>query len=62
MAKFNVDPAQSWMVGDKERDLIPAKKLGIRRIQLMAMVEKSELAEVVAHTFTEVVDAILGEG
>ncbi|WP_421976842.1 D-glycero-alpha-D-manno-heptose-1,7-bisphosphate 7-phosphatase [Roseivirga seohaensis] len=61
MAKFNVDPAQSWMVGDKERDLIPAKKLGIRRIQLMAMVEKSELAEVVAHTFTEVVDAILGE-
>ncbi len=29
MAKFNVDPARSWMVGDKERDLLPAQKLGI---------------------------------
>jgi len=61
LAKFNIDPEQSWMVGDKERDLIPAKKLGIRRIQLMAMVEESELAELVTHNFTEVVDAILGE-
>ena len=29
VAKFNVNPARSWMVGDKERDLIPARKLGI---------------------------------
>jgi D-glycero-D-manno-heptose 1,7-bisphosphate phosphatase len=29
IAKFNVDPARSWMIGDKERDLIPARKLGI---------------------------------
>lgn len=32
IAKFNIDPAQSWMVGDKERDLVPAKKLGIQAI------------------------------
>lgn len=32
MAKFNIDPAQSWMIGDKERDLIPAKKLGVKTI------------------------------
>jgi len=34
IAKFNIDPRLSWMVGDKERDLIPAKKLGIRCIRV----------------------------
>lgn len=34
MAKFNIDPAQSWMIGDKDRDLVPAKKLGIKTIQV----------------------------
>jgi D-glycero-D-manno-heptose 1,7-bisphosphate phosphatase len=29
IAKFNIDPARSWMVGDKERDLVPAQRLGI---------------------------------
>ncbi len=29
IARFNVDPARSWMIGDKERDLLPAQKLGI---------------------------------
>ena len=29
IAKFNIDPARSWMVGDKERDLLPAQQLGI---------------------------------
>ncbi len=33
IAKFNVDTDASWMVGDKERDLIPAKKLGIKTIR-----------------------------
>lgn len=30
MAKFNIDPKQSWMIGDKPRDLYPAVKLGMR--------------------------------
>ena len=34
MAKFDIDPTQSWMIGDKETDLIPAKKLGIRTVLL----------------------------
>lgn len=32
IAKFNIDPARSWMIGDKERDLVPAQKLGISSI------------------------------
>lgn len=61
IAKFDIDPNASWMIGDKERDLVPAKKLGIKRIQIMALVEESELAEYRVHTFTEAVDLILGE-
>ncbi|MCS6823880.1 MAG: HAD-IIIA family hydrolase [Cytophagaceae bacterium] len=32
ISKFKISPLHSWMVGDKERDLIPAKKLGMRTI------------------------------
>lgn len=34
IAKYNIDPSASWMVGDKERDLIPAQKLGIQTIRI----------------------------
>lgn len=34
IAKYKVTPSQSWMIGDKDRDLIPAKKLGIKTIQV----------------------------
>lgn len=33
IAKFDIDPIASWMVGDKERDLVPAKKLGVKTIR-----------------------------
>ena len=29
IAKYGIQAEGSWMVGDKERDLIPAKKLGL---------------------------------
>jgi D-glycero-D-manno-heptose 1,7-bisphosphate phosphatase len=29
---YSVDPQQSWMVGDNDRDLVPARKLGIHTI------------------------------
>ena len=32
IAKFQIDPMQSHMVGDRERDLIPAKKLGMQTV------------------------------
>lgn len=32
IAKFDVDSSLSWMVGDKERDLIPATKMGLQTI------------------------------
>lgn len=32
ISKFNIDTGKSWMVGDRDRDLIPAKKLEINTI------------------------------
>ncbi len=34
IARYDIDVSQSWMIGDKERDLIPAQKLGIKTIQV----------------------------
>lgn len=36
MAKHHIDPQRSWMIGDKERDILPADRLGIRTIKLGA--------------------------
>ncbi len=32
IAKYQINPASSWMVGNSDRDLLPAIKLGIRTI------------------------------
>lgn len=34
IAKFDIDVRQSWMIGDKKRDLIPAIKMNLRTIQV----------------------------
>lgn len=39
IAKYAIEPTVSWMVGDRGRDLIPARKLGIRTIQVGNEVE-----------------------
>ncbi|UZR93952.1 D-glycero-alpha-D-manno-heptose-1,7-bisphosphate 7-phosphatase [Chondrinema litorale] len=44
IAKFNIDPEKSFMIGDKERDLIPAKKLNINTV-LVAKNQKETIAD-----------------
>lgn len=34
IAKYNIDTKQSWMVGDRLRDLVPAEKLGMKTVLL----------------------------
>ncbi|MFY0606256.1 MAG: HAD-IIIA family hydrolase [Cyclobacteriaceae bacterium] len=34
IAKFDIDVSQSWMIGDKKRDLIPAIKMNLKTIQV----------------------------
>lgn len=58
IAKFNIDPVQSWMVGDKHTDLVPAKKLGIRTIQVDHT--DSPLADHQVKNLPEAIAIILG--
>jgi len=30
--KYSINPARSWMIGDREKDMIPAKSLGINTV------------------------------
>lgn len=36
IAVYDIDPAKSYMIGDKERDIIPAQKCGIKGFQIEA--------------------------
>ncbi len=49
--KYNLDPNLCWMVGDKERDLVPARKLGIRTILIDG---ESEYADYVVKNVEEI--------
>ena len=42
IAKWSIDPAASWMLGDKPTDLIPARKLGMKTIGVKRGRELSE--------------------
>jgi len=34
IAKYNISPNQSWMIGNSERDMLPALKLGIKTVYI----------------------------
>ena len=59
MAKFNVDSACSWMIGDKERDLLPAQKLGIPGI-LIDEHQPETIAQATVNSLWEAAEWILG--
>ncbi len=58
IAKYKIDISSSWMIGDKNRDLVPAKKLGIKTIQVDN--QDSEVADYKASSLPSALDIILG--
>lgn len=58
IARFNIDVSQSWMVGDKERDLVPARKLGIRTVHLQTEEHQYE-ADIVVKSLLEAAKLIV---
>lgn len=58
IARFDIDPAQSWMVGDKERDIIPAHKFGIPGI-LISPERPETKARFIVQDLPEATDRIL---
>lgn len=45
IAKFNIDTTSSWMVGDRGRDIIPARELGITTVQIGHEIEPVNKAD-----------------
>src|SRR5882724_4749884 len=45
IAKFDINIKKSWTVGDRGRDIIPARMLGIRTIQIGDEIDKNEKAD-----------------
>ncbi len=58
IAKYKIDTKLSWMVGDKERDLIPAKKLGIKTIQVEN--DDSRMADYRVKSLPDALEVIFG--
>lgn len=58
IAKHNIDVSNSWMIGDRESDMIPAKKMGLRTIQV-TLAKSSSYADHVVLNFAQAVDLLL---
>ncbi len=57
VARFGIDVSQSWMLGDKERDLIPAKRIGVPRLVFIGSTpETPTVANFVAASLHEAVE------
>lgn len=61
IARYNINPIHSWMIGDRGRDLIPAKKLGIRTIQIGHEIESENQGDYVVSDLTEAANIIASE-
>ena len=59
IAKYNIDIEHSWMVGDKKRDIEPAKRLGLKTIQVGKV--NDGLADYLAKDLLAASAIILGE-
>ena len=60
IAKFSIDVSKSWMVGDRGRDIVPARMLGIKTIQIGDEIEEAERADHEVDSLSEAVKLILG--
>jgi len=60
IARFKITPAGSWMIGDKERDIIPAKKFGISTVRIIGTPEPT-VATLTAKNLPEATQKILAQ-
>ncbi|SFC16176.1 D-glycero-D-manno-heptose 1,7-bisphosphate phosphatase [Flexibacter flexilis DSM 6793] len=62
IARFDIDPAQSWIVGDAERDLLAGHKVGVKGILVPSHKEQnSTYAQCIAADLYEATDFILSQ-
>ena len=53
ISKYNLDPKQCWMIGDKEKDVEFGKALGMRAIQVSDSLSFSEAATIILGSDSE---------
>lgn len=61
IARFDVDATQSWMIGDRGRDIIPARDLSIRTIQIGHEIEHENRADFTVENLLEAAQLILSK-
>ncbi len=61
IAKFNIDVKTSWMVGDRGRDIIPARELGIATIQIGHEIEHINKADFAVNDLLQAAKLILSK-
>jgi D-glycero-D-manno-heptose 1,7-bisphosphate phosphatase len=61
IAKFDIDVHTSWMVGDRGRDIIPARDLGIATIQIGHEIEPVNKADFAVHDLWQAAQLILSK-
>lgn len=59
IARFSLLPQACWMVGDRGRDIIPARALGITTIQVGDEIEKENQADYKADSLIDAAELIL---
>jgi D-glycero-D-manno-heptose 1,7-bisphosphate phosphatase len=59
IAKYNIAIQHSWMVGDRGRDIVPARTLGIRTIQIGDEIERENRADYAVNNLREASKVIL---
>ncbi|MEQ8472664.1 MAG: HAD family hydrolase [Marinoscillum sp.] len=57
IARYDIDIDQSWMIGDKKRDMIPAIKMGLKTVQVDG--NDDQMADMVAPNLLEAVKKII---
>jgi D-glycero-D-manno-heptose 1,7-bisphosphate phosphatase len=61
IAKYNIDPSLSWMIGDRERDMEAGKNAGVRTVHIVSPGESSS-GDFAAANLLEAAKLILAEG
>lgn len=59
IARFTIDVPNSWMVGDRGRDILPARSLGIKTIQIGHEIEIENRADYIVENLLEAAALIL---
>ena len=62
IAKYNIDVQTSWMIGDRGRDIVPARILGVKTIQIGDEVEEENRADYKVESLWEASELILDAG